>query len=128
MISLRERPTAVLLGLLKGKKINPVDTLFFDVLLNGGVLFLCMTAGFYGFATLLGVKVTMLNMCGIVFCSFCAACLLACVVPQGKCRTDTVSLCICCGAVCAAWRCIPGLYAAKNSCRHWENTAGRSFR
>ena len=36
LISLRERPTALLLGLLKGKKINPVDTLFFDVLLNGG--------------------------------------------------------------------------------------------
>ena len=66
LISLRERPTALLLGLLKGKKINPVDTLFFDVLLNGGVLFLCMTAGFYGFAALLGVKVTMLNTCGIV--------------------------------------------------------------
>ena len=47
-----------------------MDTLFFDVLLNGGVLFLCMTAGFYGFAALLGVKVTMLNMCGIVFGSF----------------------------------------------------------
>ena len=84
LISLRERPTALLLGLLKGKKINPVDTLFFDVLLNGGVLFLCMTAGFYGFAALLGVKVTMLNMCGIVFGSFCAACLLACVVPCGR--------------------------------------------
>ena len=26
----------------------------------------------------------MLNMCGIVFCSFCAACLLACVVPCGR--------------------------------------------
>ena len=84
LISLRERPTALLLGLLKGKKINPVDTLFFDVLLNGGVLFLCMTAGFYGFAALLGVKVTMLNTCGIVFGSFCAACLLACVVPYGR--------------------------------------------
>ena len=84
LISLRERPTALLLGLLKGKKINPVDTLFFDVLLNGGVLFLCMTAGFYGFAALLGVKVTMLNTCGIVFGSFCAACLLACVVPCGR--------------------------------------------
>ena len=84
LISLRERPTALLLGLLKGKKINPVDTLFFDVLLNGGVLFLCMTAEFYGFAALLGVKVTMLNMCGIVFGSFCAACLLACVVPCGR--------------------------------------------
>ena len=107
LISLRERPTALLLGLLKGKKINPVDTLFFDVLLNGGVLFLCMTAGFYGFAALLGVKVTMLNTCGIVFCS--------------------VSLCICCGAVCAAWRCISGLHAAQNSCKHWKNTAGRSF-
>ena len=32
LISLWERPTALLLGLLKGKKINPVDTLFFDVL------------------------------------------------------------------------------------------------
>ena len=84
LISLRERPTAVLLGLLKGKKINPVDTLFFDILLNGGVLLICMTAGFYGFAALLGVKVTMLNMCGIVFGSFCAACLLACVVPCGR--------------------------------------------
>ena len=70
LISLRERPTAVLLGLLKGKKINHVDTLIFDVLLNGGVLILCMTAGFYGFAALLWVKVTMLNLCGIVFGSF----------------------------------------------------------
>ena len=61
-----------------------MDTLFFDVLLNGGVLFLCMTAGFYGFAALLGVKVTMLNMCGLVFGSFCVACLLACVVPCGR--------------------------------------------
>ena len=47
-------------------------------------MFLCMTAGFYGFAALLGVKVTMLNTCGIVFGSFCAACLLACVVPYGR--------------------------------------------
>ena len=84
LISLRERPTAVLLGLLKGKKINPVDTLFFDVLLNGGVLFVCMTAGFYGFAAFLGVKVTMLNMCGFALSSFCTACLLACVVPYGR--------------------------------------------
>ena len=41
---------SVIAWLIERKENKPGGYAFFDVLLNGGVLFICMTAGFYGFA------------------------------------------------------------------------------